>query len=125
MKRPILAAALALAAVFAAFGQVPSGVMTLFSNATTAVAQSPFSSISGTKTYQATGATTAGAGTAAVAIQCSGNGTNWDTLGTISLVLSTTTTSDSFVSVDRCKFVRGNVTGISGTGAAVSATMGF
>ena len=124
MKRFLIAAALAVATV-CAMGQAPAGVMTLFSNITAAAAQTPFAGISGTKTYQASGATTAGAGAAAVAIQCSGNGTNWDTLGTISLTLGTVTVSDSFVSVDRCRYVRGNVTSISGTGAAVSATMGF
>lgn len=124
MKR-FLSAFLALALAFSAFAQVPPGVMTLANNVTATGAQSPLKSISGGKTYQVTGATTAGAGSAVAAVQCGNNGTNWDTLGTITLTLSTTSSSDSFVSIDRCMFVRVNLTTLTGTGASVSATMGY
>lgn len=76
------------------------------------------------KTYQATGTTTAGAGAATILVQGSNDGTNWDTIGTISLTLATTTSSDGFSSDDRYAFVRGNVSAISGTGASVNLTMG-
>jgi hypothetical protein len=57
-------------------------------------------------------------------VQGSHNGTNWDTLGTISLTLATTTSSDSFTSSDSYAKLRGNVTAISGTGAEVSLIAG-
>lgn len=79
----------------------------------------------GVKTFQAVGSTSAGAGSVSVAVQCSVDGTNWVTLGTITLTLSSTASSDAFTSNDRCRQVRGNVTAISGTGAAVSLFMGL
>ena len=75
-------------------------------------------------TFQATGTTTSGAGAATINIEVSNDQTNWLTLGTISLTLSTTSATDGFVANSPWKFVRGNVTAISGTGASVSATMG-
>jgi hypothetical protein len=124
MKRTIaLLAALVLSCVALAQGQI--GVLQLATNVTATGAQAPFPGISGGKTYQMTGATTAGAGSAVAAVQCSGDGSNWDTLGTITLVLATTSSSDSFASLDRCRWVRLNVTTLTGTGAAVAATMGY
>lgn len=79
----------------------------------------------GTKTFQAAGTTSAGSGSVTVAVQCSLDGTNWDTLGSITLTLATTTSSNSFASNDRCRLVRGNVTAISGTGASVSLYLGM
>jgi hypothetical protein len=79
----------------------------------------------GVKTYQASGTTTAGAGAATVVIQGSNDDANWDTIGTVSLTLATTTSSGSFTSDDRYTYLRGNVTAISGTGAAVNASFGF
>lgn len=76
------------------------------------------------KTYQAYGTTTAGAGSATIVVQGSMTGDSWDTIGTISLTLATTVSSDSFASSDRYAKVRGNVTAISGTGASVSLFMG-
>lgn len=86
-----------------------------------AALDSPF----GTKTFQASGTTSAGAGAATIEIQGSMDGTNFDVIGTISLTLGTTSTSDSFTSDDRYKYHRGNVTAISGTGAAVTLMMGY
>lgn len=60
-----------------------------------------------------------GAVTATVEIDGSNNGTNWDLLGTLSLS-GTTTASDSFSSMDRYRFLRADITAISGTGAAVT-----
>lgn len=74
------------------------------------------------KTYQASGTTSAGAGAATIQVQGSNDGANWDTIGTLSLTLATTTSSDSFASMDRYDRIRGNVTAISGTDAAVSLT---
>jgi len=76
-------------------------------------------------TFQADGTTSSGAGSATIDVEVSNNGVNWDTMGTITLTLATTTSSDGFASNASWKYVRGNVTAISGTGAAVSLTMGF
>ncbi|MFA6046776.1 MAG: hypothetical protein WC718_17475, partial [Phycisphaerales bacterium] len=68
----------------------------------------------------------AGAGAATILVQgTNNNGASWDTIGTITLTLGTTRTSDSFTSSDRYVAVRGNVTAISGTGASVNLTMGY
>lgn len=74
--------------------------------------------------FQATGQTTAGAGAVTVDIEASLDGVNFETIITISLTLSTTTTSDSQVIDAAWKHLRANVTAISGTGAAVSVWMG-
>ena len=81
------------------------------------------------RTFQATGATSAGAGAATIKIQGSNvpepsvDG-DWVDLGTITLTLSTTKTGDGFVSEAPWRHVRANVTAISGTDASVSAYMG-
>lgn len=78
------------------------------------------------KTYQASGATTAGAGAATIEVQGSNNaGASWDVIGTITLTLGTTNTSDGFTSSDRYALVRGKVTAISGTGASVALNVGY
>lgn len=78
----------------------------------------------GKMTFQAIGDTTNGAGTLSVDVEISNNGINWKTVGTISIALSTVAENDGF-SIDApwC-FVRGNVTSITGTGAAASLIMG-
>lgn len=76
-------------------------------------------------TYQVTGTTTSGSGSAIVNIEGSNDGVNWDVIGTITLTLSTTSSSGSFSSMDRYSRIRGNVTTLSGTGAQVSATAGL
>lgn len=105
-------------------------VVSLLSNVTTTGSgfewQAPSSVSQGqtTKaTFQLIGATTASTGTATVTVQVSNDKTNWLTLGTISLSLTTSTTSDGFASDAAWAFFRGNVTSISGTGAAVSLYM--
>jgi hypothetical protein len=91
-------------------------------------AGSPVAGRSGVKTYQAHGVTTAGAGAGTVLIQGSNDGFAWDLIGTLSLTLATTIAtgvSDSFVSDDRYQFIRANCSVISGTNAAVTASMSF
>lgn len=75
-------------------------------------------------TFQAT-VTGTGAVTATVAIQCSNDGTNWcsTALGTITLS-GTTSSSDGITTIAPWKFIRANVTAISGTGATVVCLMG-
>lgn len=77
------------------------------------------------RTFQGTGSTTAGTGTTTIAVEVSDDNINFLTLGTITLTLGTTTTTDGFAASSVWEFVRGNVTGITGTGAAVSLWMGI
>lgn len=76
------------------------------------------------RTFQAKGSTSASTGSASVAVQVSNDGTNWLTLGTITLSLSTSESSDGFSSDSPWEYVRGNVLSISGTDATVSLLMG-
>lgn len=76
------------------------------------------------RVFQATGITSSGAGAATVVVQVSCNDLDWITLGTISLTLGTSSSSDGFVSSGQWPYVRGNVTAISGTGAAITLYMG-
>lgn len=77
-------------------------------------------------TFQASGVTSAGTGTAVVDIEVSNDGSNWITMGTISLTLGTTETSDGFASQASWKNVRATIPtgGITGTDASVTVTMG-
>lgn len=107
-----------------AFGQTISDG-TLLSAATGTGAGSSVTLNTTDRVYQAVGATTNGAGSATVKVQGSvDNGTTWVDLGTITLTLSTTASADGFASAAPWKMVRGNVTGISGTGANVSLYVG-
>jgi P pilus assembly chaperone PapD len=78
---------------------------------------------SGKNSYQAT-VTGTGAVTATVVVEVSNNGTNWITLGTLNLS-GTNVASDGIAPSNsaRWEFSRGNVTAISGTGAAVTLLM--
>lgn len=96
----------------------------LLVDATTVAAGTAQDGWTGSKTFQAFGTTSAGAGAATIQVQGSHDGTNWDLLGTITLTLATTTSSDSFTSSDSYSKLRGNVTAISGTGAEVSLIAG-
>lgn len=116
-----IAAALALVALPAMAAQLQ-----LLTEATTVAAGSTLVNPNAQKTYQANGVTSAGAGAATILVQGSNdNGASWDTIGTITLTLGTTRTSDSFTSADRYSQVRGNVTAISGTDASVNLVMGY
>ena len=84
-----------------------------------------------TKTFQAYGITSAGAGAATVVIEASnlssptaGTRVDWVTLGTITLTLSTTRSGDGFVSDARWRYIRAYVSAISGTNATVNVFMG-
>ena len=75
-------------------------------------------------TYQAT-VTGTGAVSATVAIEVSNDNTNWcsTAMGTITLS-GTTSSSDGFTTAAPWKYIRANVTAISGTGASVTVLMG-
>lgn len=98
---------------------------TLLSGVTTTGAGAAVNNQSGVKTYQAYGKTTAGAGSAVIAVQGSSDGASWDTIGTITLTLTNTANvSDAFSSDDRYPLIRGNVTTLTGTNAAVTLKAG-
>ena len=75
-------------------------------------------------TFQITGATSADAGAATVKIQVSNDGVGWLDLATLTLTLGTTATTDGVALAAPWQYVRGNCTAISGTGAAVTLTIG-
>lgn len=79
---------------------------------------SPYSS------FQAT-VTGTGTVTATIAIEVSNDGTNWcaTPMGTITLS-GTTSSTDGFTTQAPWKYVRANVTAISGTGATAQVYMG-
>ena len=76
------------------------------------------------RTFQADGTTSAGAGAATILIQVSNDNSNWITMGTITLTLATTSSSDGFTSDAPWRYVRANVSAISGTDASVNVRMG-
>jgi hypothetical protein len=97
----------------------------LLTAATSVAAGSACNGRNARKSYQASGTTTSGTGSASINVEGSLDGSNWDVIGTITLTLGTSSTSDSFASDDRYTLVRGNVTAISGTGASVNLSMGY
>lgn len=121
MKR--LICALLFCCVIPAYGQaIPDA--TLLSGVITTGAGSAIQ-LSGTiRSYHASGATSAGAGAATIKVQGSMDNTTWVDLGTITLTLATTASADGFASFAAWRYVRGNVTAISGTDAAVSLFAG-
>jgi hypothetical protein len=83
------------------------------------------------RSFQAYGATSAGAGSVTVEIYGSNledpdtsTESDWVLVGTITLVLSTTRVSDGFTTDAPWKFVKARVSAIAGTNAAVSCYMG-
>lgn len=101
-------------------------VRTLLSAVTATGAGAAVSGVSSYKTFQAKGATSAGSGAATILVQGSNDdGASWDTVGTITLTLGTTSSSDSFTDTSRYGSYRGNVSALSGTNANVTLTMGF
>jgi hypothetical protein len=116
-----LFAALVACIAMSAFGQP------VLSAATTTGAGAGYTAqkATGNKTFQAVGTVSNSTGSVTLNVECSITGTSWDVLGTITLALTTTASSNSFTSSDRCAQVRGNVTAISGTGASVSLYLGY
>lgn len=76
-------------------------------------------------TFQASGRTWSGAGSATVKIQVSNDLLAWIDAGTITLTLSDSAyATDGFVMNAPWRYVRANVTTLSGTGAFVTVTVG-
>jgi len=84
------------------------------------------------RTFQAKGTTSAGVGSATIKIQVSNEfapgvgdtSTDWIDAGTITLTLGTAQTSDGFALDAAWKWVRANITALSGATATVSVRMG-
>jgi len=78
------------------------------------------------RTYQFHGVTSAGAGSLIASIEVSNDSANgpWITMGTVTLVLSTTTATDGFSSIVPWRYTRANVTTLSGTGATATVIAG-
>lgn len=76
-------------------------------------------------TFQAYGSTSAGTGAATILVQVSNVDVDatYITMGTISLTLGTTVTSDGFSSNAAWKYVRYKISAISGTNAAVTVVL--
>lgn len=72
------------------------------------------------KSFQAYGTTSAGSGASVVRVEGSQDNINWVSLGTISLTLGTTSTTDGFATESGWKYIRGYVVSISGTNASVN-----
>jgi hypothetical protein len=124
MKKLLLSLAVALCAA-SAFGQATLCNAVTATGACAAVQGNQGGGTSHSKTYQASGATSAGAGSCVMPVQGSNDAVNYDTIGTITLTLSTTSSSDSFTSIDRYTWVRGNPTTLTGTNAYCTLRMGY
>ncbi len=81
------------------------------------------------KTFQASGTTSAGSGSATVLIEVSDvdspGANDWITLGTIVLTLGTTNLGEGFATSVKWKWFRARVSAISGTNATVSVVAGY
>ena len=77
------------------------------------------------RTFQATGQTSSGAGSVTVDVEVSDDKANWIVQRTITLTLSSAVSTDGYTTRAPWKYVRGNVTAISGTGAAVTLWIGI
>jgi hypothetical protein len=73
--------------------------------------------------FQAVGSTSASTGAATILIQVSNDGVNYITMGTITLVLGTSATSDGFAVANSYEYYRANLSAISGTNAKVTVYM--
>jgi hypothetical protein len=73
--------------------------------------------------FQAVGSTTANAGAATILIEVSNDGVNFITMGTVTLVLGTSATSDGFAVANTYEYYRANLSAVSGTGAKVTVYM--
>lgn len=99
---------------------------TIFSDKTTTTTISQCTALQpgGKNAFQAFGSTSSGSGAATVVVQGSNDASNWVTMGTITLTLGTTATSDGFASDASWAVVCGYVSAISGTGASVTLNVG-
>ncbi len=99
-----------------------AGGKTLMSNVTAVSVGQAYFIPDANRAYQAT-ETGTGTISATVLVQASNDGVGWITLGTITLS-GTAVASDGFAALAPWMEVRGDVTAISGTGAAITLTVG-
>lgn len=76
------------------------------------------------RVFQVIGSVSSGSGSSDIDIEGSLDGNNWVKLNTFNLTLSTTVVTEKYVTDEPWKYIRGNVTAISGTGASVSLFLG-
>ncbi len=108
-------------------GRGRTAVATMLSAATATGAGAAVANPAAAKTYQAVGRTTAGTGTAVISIEGSNNGTNWDTVTTTTLSLTSATLSVSagLSADDRYAWSRVNVTTLSGSTPTLTVTRSY
>ena len=99
-----------------------NGFFIMLSSATTTSTSGTIQPQAGKVSFQATARTTAGAGALTAIISASNDGLQFITLGTITLVLSTTENSDGFTSDNAWKVYKSSISAISGTGARATIT---
>ena len=80
--------------------------------------------VSAQRTFHAKLTTSAGNGSATVRVEVSNDNVGWITAGAIEFASAASPQNDGFSSATPWKYVRGNVTAIAGTGAALTLTMG-
>lgn len=76
------------------------------------------------RTIHAFGSTTAGVGTADVAVEVSNDNVNWVTLTTLNLTLGTTVTSAVYAYNSAYRYARASLSNLTGTGAIATAILG-
>lgn len=69
------------------------------------------------KSFQAIGVMSTGTGASTIKIEVSNDGTNYVTLGTIGLTLTTSDSSDGFACSVTWKYVRANVSALTANGS--------
>lgn len=94
---------------------------TLMLSATAAATGSAFqirstSDLYANRSFQAVGVMSASTGTANVVIEVSNDGTNYVTLGTINLTLTTSPSSDAFFTYTTYEFYRARTTQVTSNG---------
>lgn len=96
----------------------------ILSAATTTGAGTAFEPVNLKRTFQATGFTSTGTGGASIQIQVSNDGVSFIRMGTITLALTTTVSTDGFTSDAPWRYVRANVITLTGTNASVTVIIG-
>ena len=94
---------------------------TLMLSATTATTRSAFqirctSDVYTNRSFQAVGVMSSSTGTASVVIEVSNDGTNYVTLGTITLTLTTAPSSDAFFAYTTYEFYRARLSQVTSNG---------
>lgn len=103
--------------------QTKISCVNILTNATATGAGSSHPVWSVKKTFQGTGSVSASTGSVDVDIEVSNDNVNFIVMGSVSLSLTTTPSTDGFTTDSPWKYVRANVTAITGTDATVTITM--